>query len=926
MIRLRELLFRLQPLFRKRKIEAGLSEEIQAHLAMAIEANVAVGMSPEEARYAALREFGGVEQIKERYRDERGVAWIEHLVQDLRYAVRQLRKTPGFTAVVILSLALGIGANTAIFSFINDVLLRKLPVKNPNELVLFNWLAEPESMRQRSWSGRVVDEPGTGLWLGTTFSGPVFEQFRQHSPALSDVFAFVQTVRPVKVTTGGQAETVRLAQVVSGNYHAGLGVSAALGRLLTPADDQPGAAPVVVISYGFWQRKFGGDPAVIGQVLTANTVPCMIVGVTPREFTGTGEVGEVPDLTFPMVKKLELEPFDRSPTNTWRLNIMGRLKPGATAGQVRASLEGLYREDVRQGDAAKMKERRGPAIAPMDVPQLRVVSGARGLSQTRKNYVPSLQIMMGLVALVMIAACANVANLLLARGAARRKEIGIRLALGASRGRLVRQLLTESMLLALLGAAAGVGLAWWARDGLLALRPIGPNSGLVFTLELDGHVLAFTTAVAMLTGVAFGLLPALRATRINLTEEFQGGTRNLGAGSRPALARSLVVLQVGLSLVLLIGAALYVRTLRNLQEVDLGFNRAGVLLFRVDASLASDRKWREIVQLHDRIVERLSSIPGVKGVTYSYRPLIGVFTDFAGSLVWVPGYTVPGKEEMAQGHWIAPKFFDVFEIPLMLGRKFDARDFDSARSGSVAIVNEAFARKYFGEENPIGRLFGKNKIGAAPAGIEIVGVVRDTKWLVREAPRPNVYWPYPSLGFPTASFAVRASGDPHALTSAIRGAVREIDPKLPLYDVRTQDEDMDRLFHQERLFVALSSFLGLLALALASIGLYGLMSYTVHRRTGEIGLRMALGARSGRVIGMIVRESLTLVCLGIVLGIAGAWAASRLIAKMLFGLSATDPVTYAGVALLFTGVALLACLLPARRAAKVDPMVALRCE
>ncbi len=840
-------------------------------------------------------------------------------MNDLRLALRQLAKSPGFTAVVVLSLALGIGANTAIFSLVNEFLLRALPVKNPEELVLFRHIAGAKGGRiSRGEEGNSQTDPATGRYSATSFSLLTFERFRAHHPALSDVFAYAP-FSGANVLIDGQPETDVSAQFVSGGYHTGLGVRAALGRILTEQDDRPGAEPVAVISHRYWQKRFGGDPSVLGRTMQVNKISVPIVGVTAAGFNGALQAGEAPGLSVALAHVARFQPdqIHKQYPWFWWVRIMGRLAPGTTAAQARASLEPTLQQTAHEGWLGVTKLG-GPAPLEPDLPTLVADPGAQGETDTRRRFAQSLHILMGLVSLVLFAACANVANLLLARGAARRRELAVRLALGATRSRLVRQLLVEALLLGLLGAALGLLLAWWSRDLVVALRPFG-NVAAVLDLPLDGRVLGFTIAAALGTALLFGLIPALRATRLDLNAEFQGGTRTLGAGGRSRLSQTLMVVQIALSLVLLVSTGLFVRTLRNLQNVDTGFNRQGLVLFRIDA-LPAGYKREQFVALQTRLRERLENLPGIRGATYASVALLN--RGGVSRAVNIEGYTPSaGGSTSVAFSALAPNFFATMEMPLVLGRGFT--EHDTATAPKVAVIDQAFAQKYFGAENPIGR-----RLGLGPQlEIEIVGVVRDASYSsLRAARQPTLFVPALQQIGGTANFALRTSGDPAAIFPAIRAAVREIDATLPVIDLRTQEEQIDRLNAQELLFARLSGFFGLLALALACVGLYGLMSYGVLRRTGEIGLRMALGALPTHVLRMILRESLALVAIGIGLGLAAAAAASRLVTSMLFGLSPTDPATYGTVALLLVVIATIATLLPARRAAKIDPMVALRAE
>jgi predicted permease len=603
---------------------------------------------------------------------------------------------------------------------------------------------------------------------------------------------------------------------------------------------------------------------------------------------------------------------------------MARLAPDATAAQAAASLEPVFQQAAREGWIAGRSLDPDASSAMPGIPTLAADPGAQGENDRRRDYAQSLRVLMGLVGLVLVAACANVANLLLVRGAARRREIAIRLALGASRARIVRQLLAECLLLALGGAIAGTLFAYWSRGLLIGFRQFG-GAPAVLDLPLDARVLGFTIGAAAVTALLFGLLPALRATRLDLASEFQSGSRLLGDAARSRLGRCLMIVQIALSLVLLISTGLFVHTLRNLQNVDPGFNPRRLVLFRIDAGSAGYTP-QQFVLLHERLRERLENIPGVGAATFARVALLaGVRSN---RRISVAGYTpAPGESMIFNLNGIAPNFLAAMEIPLVLGRTFAARDDTDA--AKVAIVNQAFSRKFFGDNSPIGRTLrfsGRNPLDKV-SDIEIVGVASDAKYTgVREATPATVYVPASQMLEGTANYYVRAAADPASAGPAIRAAVRKLDPALPIIDLHTQDEQIARLTSQERFFARLSGFFGVLALILASVGLYGLMSFVVLRRTGEIGLRMALGALPGHVLRMILRDALALVALGLVLGIAAAFGASRFIASLLFDLSPVDPLTYGSVALVLITVALLASSLPARRAAHVDPMTALRSE
>lgn len=895
-----------------------MAEEIGQHLEGLIDRNLAAGMSPAEARSAALRAFGGVEQLKEQCRDQRRFRWLEEGGQDVRHALRLLWKNPGFTVVAVLSLVIGIGTSTAVFTLCNEVLLKSLPVNRPQDLIVLRYRGKVCVVAPR-WmeaDGDRLAEPATGQTATNAFSPAVFERLRARGSDLADLFAFAPLPQ-LTVLIDGQPDVVPLIQVVSGNYYAGLGVRPLLGRVLAPADDQPESAPAAVISFRCWQRRFAQDPAAVGKVVWLNNVPVAIVGITPPDFPGTLQVGESPDFSVPLAIASRLRPdkmgrFDPHQPSFWWLRIMGRLAPGVTQERLQARLGGRFQQAVLD---AYPETRAQP-----EFPQLVVESGRQGLDEARRSYRQSLLILAGIAGIVLLIACVNVANLLLARTTARRREIAVRLALGASSGRIIRQLLTESLMLALLGAGFGALLEWWGKDLLLALRPVGV-SALVLDLHLDWRVLGLTTVVAVVAGLLFGLAPAVYATRLELKSEFQGAGCQRSAGC-VAPAKALIVVQVALSLVLLVGAGLFTRTVQNLQAVDVGFNRTRLLLFQVDA-IGAGRNRDQVANLYRRLNERIAVLPGVRASTYSLQPLLGgqkIVGD--GSLRGPTG--IPGQKGLGVSvdlNGVGPGFFTTFEMPILLGRAFTARE--EMPGAEAVVINETLARTCFGDENVLGR---RTNWG------EIVGIVRDASYGDLKQPvAPTAYIPFlqaaPAIA-PDAkgNFAVRTLGDPMALLPSVRRAVRGIDPKLPLFDVRTQEADVDRLLQQERLFARLSRLFGAVALGLVCVGLYGLMSYSVLRRTAEIGIRLALGAVPGKVQRMILRESLGLVGAGLGIGLVIAAAITPQIAALLYGLSPYDPLTYGGVVLVLLTVGLVACWLPARRAAQIDAVTALRCE
>jgi len=833
--------------------------------------------------------------------------WEDEMFQDLRYGVRMLLKSKAFTAVAVLSLALGIGANTALFSVVDAVMLKTLPVKDPEQLVLLRWLGGKGVVR--GFRGSTEKDAATGLDTSTSISYPAFERFRDQNQTLASVFAFAM-LGQLNLNVDGQAE-MALAQAVSGSYFPGLGVPASLGRMLTNEDEKAGAAPAAIISHRYWQRRFGGHPEVIGKVVYLSGTAFTIVGVTPPEFFGTLDVGAVPEITVTMGLMPQVSPryaeYQRSPTNWW-LHIMGRLKAGVSAVQAQAELTAILQRHVLELPSTAGEQ--------IQAPQIRLASGSQGLIEQRRKFSTQFAILMAIVGLVLLIACVNLASLLLARAATRQKELAVRVSVGASRLRLIRQLLTESVLLAALGGGLGLLFAYWGKDLLLALL-MGRSDELAVALSLDWRVLGFTTLVSLLTGLLFGLAPALRATRIELAPMLKENPGSSGP-ARSRLSKALVVAQVAMSLLLLVGAGLFVRTLRNLNQIDAGFNRENLLIFRITPRYETARR----ANLYQQMTERIAALPGVRAVSSSHFPLLA--GSYSSIKIAVPGYTPQADEEMkVRIASVAPHFFATMEIPLLLGRELTLQDNQSAPK--VVVVNQALAQRFLSQQSPLGQ-----RLILDGEETQIVGVTRDAKYGgIREEIVPVVYLPYlqnRSGPPPEMSFAVRTLGDPAASIAAIRQAVQAIDRNIALFDIRLQSEMIARSFAQARLFATLSSFFGLLALALVSIGLYGVMSYTVARRTHEIGIRMALGARGMDVLRMVLGESLLLVLIGSVIGLAAALAATRLIAGMLFGLTPNDPLILVLATLLLLAVAALAGWLPARRAARVDPLVALRHE
>lgn len=904
----RRQIVKIGTLCRRRKLAEEIDEEVRIHLEMEERENRDRGMPPDEARYAALRRFGNVTQAQETSREMWGWPWLETFFQDLRYGLRQLGRNPGFTSVAVLTLALGIGANTAIFSLLNAVMLRQLPVKDPGQLVLLG-------------NGRARGSADS-FAFPNAFSYLFYREMQQKNQVFSEVSAVLSL--PFEhlhgaVEGSGDLEPMNV-QLVSGTYFSMLGIKPVRGRMFTRADDEPaGGHPIAVASYAWWKRRLACDPSVLGKTVTFGSTVYTIVGIAPPEFSGT-EVGRSPDLWIPLSMEKQVSPGWNGLDDKWfqSLYILGRLKPGVAVSKAEANVNLLARQ-IWHGFA-------GPVLTRdqqnrLERAHIQLTPAGRGLPHLRHLFSLPLQILMVVVGLVLLIACANIANLLLARATTRGREIAVRMAVGAGRLRLIRQMLTESVLMAFIGGALGVLFAWWASDVLLAMVSTG-HSPLRLEVTPDARVLVFTFLVCCLTAALFGAFPALRATRIKLPPALKEARGGVAAAGRNRLAKTLIVLQVGLSLVLLIGAGLFLRTLVNLANVNTGFKKENVLLFRIDPPSVGYKEDARLVNLYQQIEQRVSAKPGVRAASISFFS----FNQGAwnGDIV-VQGRPPQGADPLVTNNIVGPHYFGTMGIPLLSGRSISLQD--TEESPKVAIINETMAKEYFPDGSPIGRRFGLGHDPKNGFDIEVVGVVADAKYVdLREKAQPATYFPYTQrVGF-YHDLEVRYSGDPAAIIAEVRRAVGEVDHSLPVAYENTLAEQVEQSVTTETLVAQLSGFFGFLAVFLACIGIYGLMSYTVTRRTSEIGVRMALGAVRSNVLWMVIRESLTLVGIGLLAGLPLALGASRLVSRMLFGLSPADPLSMAGAAIVLLAFALLAGYLPARRAANVDPMVALRYE
>ena len=898
-----EFVRRIAMLLRRNQVTRDLEEEMQLHLDLRTRQQLDAGVATKDARAAARRRFGNPTLLRERSYIAWGWSWLESLAQDILYGLRAMLHSPGVTLVALLSLALGIGANTAIFSLMDAVMLRSLPVKNPQQLVLLG----------KADSSGITNDFGTSQ----LYSYPFYRELRQRNQVFSETAAIFSMSSDVHGTVSGrnQAEPMHV-QLVSGTYFPLLGLQAMMGRTLTDEDDSTqGDHPVAVVSYSWWKKDLARDPNVLNRTLKIADTTYAIVGVAPPEFFGT-TVGESPNIWIPMSMVEQVPPhFKGAYSDNFKesLYILGRLKPGVSMAQAATNVDLLFQQILRhmrgslsQDDAKALKGKHIP-LTPM----------ATGLSSLRQQFSDPLKILMGIAGLVLLIACANIANLLLARSTARTRELAVRQALGAGRGRLVRQLLTESIMLAVAGGALGIAFAAGASRLLLRLVSGGPDV-VPLNVSSNGSMLLFTLVVTLLTALLFGSIPALRATRLELTQSLKDGQGAAAVRSKGLLAKSLIVSQVAFSLLLVVAAGLFLRSLMNLTRVDLGFDKDNVLFLHLDESSAGYKDDQpRIYALYRQITERVNALPGVHGAGFSS------FVFHEGS--WNGRVQVAGAEKPSdvdvKHNVITNGYFSTLHIPLLAGRDFGPQD--TATSQKVAIISERMARTMFPKGNPIGRHY---SIGDKDEP-EVVGIVKDVKFgSLQEDPETLDYVPATQHPMYLNDLVVRYTGDSSSISSAVRRTIHEIDRNMPITDVTTLDEWISRSYTDQRVVAQLSTFFGLLAIFLSAIGIYGLMSYVVSRRTNEIGIRMALGAERMNVRWLIMREILILVVIGIVIGVPAVLLSSRLVAHMLFGLSGTDALNLLAAIVVMLVIAAIAGYLPARRASRVDPMIALRYE
>jgi predicted permease len=909
-------------LLRRQQVESQLEDEVRAYSDMIADEKIAAGIPAQEAHRTTLADLGGIEQVKQSVRDHRTGTGLELLWQDVRYALRILRKSPGFTAIAVASLALAIGANTTIFSYANQVLFVRLGVPHPEQLRVFR-LTGDDHIAVREIKGYDVYVSDDGHFHLGLFPYPTYQQLRHNNRVVEDIFAFM---RPpdVDITVAGTPEVGKV-EFVSGNFYTQMQVKPQLGRSIEPADDgTPGGGAVAVISDSFWHRDLGRADGVIGKTIRVNLTPVTIIGVNPPNFSGPVAADtSAPEIFLPLSMLSTLFP---DPTgvlmdpNTLLLQVMARSKPGISTAVAQAALDTSFNAAFR-----------GTAIVNKGetVPRLSLEDGSRGITCGTRNLLQPLYIVLGLAGLVLLLACANIANLMLARASVRQREMSVRMALGAGKVRILRQVLIESLLLSAMGGFAGLVLGYTSRNLIPLLIRTGWDGGEM-TVGFDWRVFGFTCAVTLITGIAFGIAPAWRSTRAEINTALKEGSQTSSKRRKAWSGKMIVGFQVALSTLLVISAIFFLRTLFNLNSVDPGFRTQHLLLLDVTPT-PTRYTVSQVARLRSRVADAFAAIRGVQEVTYANHSLGDANSDWRSPFQREGALQDLAADPKKTGHayamfsWVGPHFFSTMSIPILAGRGFNAQDTEN--SVPVSVVNQALVRKFFPNTNPIGKRFfrGYDKITRL---IEIVGVCADTRYSDMRQPTPPVHFDLdPQSPWPgQMTYIIRSPLQPAILVPSLRRAVQLIDPDLPLSNIRTQQQQIDASMQQERMFASLTAGFGLLALALACVGIYGIMAYTVSQRTNEIGIRFALGASRSQIRAMVLREAGWLAIAGVVVGLGVAIILMRLVQAMLYGLKPGDPLSLTASALLLLTMALIAGWLPAARASRVEPMEALRHE
>ena len=909
MRKLRALWIRLRGMCGRARTEE-FAAELESHLQMHIEDHLRSGMSPEEARRQALIRLGGREQAQQALRERTTLPSLENLLRDVRYALRQLRRSPGFTTVALLTLALGIGANTGIFTLVDAVLLKSLPIPHPEQLLL---VKQTDHATEKS-----------------RFSYPFFQHVRERLGGTAGIAAMAWP-DDFYINAGTQQPERALGQLVSGNYFQVFETWPVLGRLLTPGDDAKlSDSAVAVISYGYWQRRFAGDPGVIGRKMTVNNLPFSIVGVAARGFFGA-RAGMEPDFWMPLTMQSDVRYHDHysdiaaEPLKPWIpqnriswLLLIVRVKDAAALPQLTTVINQQIRNDLQQAAQGVSDP---DLLRSLQTVKLGLEPGQQGFANLRREFAQPLLLLMGMAGMVLLIACANIANLLLARAAARQRGFAVQLSMGATRSRLIRQMLTECLLLSCLGGMLGIAVSFWCTSVLPKWASRG-TAPIPLNLTPDARILVFSVVVTIATGLLFGLAPALKSAHVDPASVLKGSAQSISGGEgRWSLRKGLVAAQVALSLVLLVGAGMFLRTLENYSRLNPGFDRDHLLSVHIDSHLVNYQA-SDFPALYQALTSQIEAIPGVRSASVTTCPIVSGCVDSSDVRIADDNHQ-GSRKAMAQVNNVAPNYFETVGIGLLQGREFAT--IDGPTSPKVAIVNQTFARRFLSNSDAVGRRFSYSD--NSQESFAIVGLVADARVNdIREAAPPVIYFPIAQAPGNIDGLEIRTMAEPQWIASKAREAVAAVDPRIPIVDITTLSEEVKNNLTQQRLIARLTSIFGLLALGLACLGLYGVMSYIVQRRTSEIGVRLALGSTRSAVLRLVLKETLLLITVGVLIGLALSIAAMHLATSFLFGLSAEDPTIIGGAVLLLFLVSMAAGFLPAWRAASVDPMQALRAE